>query len=185
MASRQINRKPPGPDDPRHGQYRGYIAGCRCAPCVQAELDYQHSLTRMKAYGIPRKVPTLGVARKLQALMAIGWSGEYLADRLGVRRSNMPTSAKYPTVRKAFADKVDALYSELCETAGPSVKTKARAKAAGWLPPAEYVERSTDDLRALIRRAEELGTPPAITQRYLKISPETYSRLREETHAHA
>jgi len=39
---RQPKRVPsPGDGDPRHGQYAGYVAGCRCRPCTNAAVDYQ------------------------------------------------------------------------------------------------------------------------------------------------
>lgn len=152
-----------GPDDPRHGTVAGYqqeykVGGraAVCARCLDAERRYQNRMSRMQAYGQPRKVPAIGSVRRLRALMATGWSGEYLADRLGLRRGNLPTNTKYDTVRIATHDKVKALYDELVVRDGPSPRTRSRAEKAGWATPDQWLGRDMDDPAVHPASAEEV-----------------------------
>jgi hypothetical protein len=119
----------------RHGTYAGYQAGCRSTCCVQAERAYQAQRKRAIAYGRPLKVPSIGSVRRIQALMANGWTGTYLAERLDVRRTNLPTHTRYPTIRTWKAEQIRALYNELHLKAGPSDHTRQRAAPHGFLPP--------------------------------------------------
>lgn len=197
VSSRKINRKPPGPGDPRHGQYRGYIAGCREPCCIAAERAYQNESARMRAYGRPRKVSALGSQRRLQALMAIGWSGEYLAERLGMRRSNLPVTPKGETIRVGTADRIKELYAELLVKDGPSTKTRKRAAAKGWAAPDQWLGRYIDDPKAvpapageapqvdvdkvaLVARAERLNVPHSKTMKYLKVDSQQFAELLRE-----
>ncbi|MCW2831121.1 MAG: hypothetical protein JWP31_1813 [Aeromicrobium sp.] len=85
------------------------------------------------------------VTRRLQALVAIGWSMSKLAERLDVSASNFTdTMHGRRRVTVATARAVDALYDELSMTLPPEgghrdriAATRARnyAAQAGWLPP--------------------------------------------------
>lgn len=176
MASRTINRRPIAPDDPRHGIYAGYLAGCREDCCRKAELTYQAERRRMVAYGRPRKVESALTLKQLRSLMAAGWSGEYLAGRLGVRRPNL--LPRHKTIRVGYADKVQVIYNELRVLAGPSSKTRLRALNSGWTPPVGV--RSRADAVALIRRNRELGAPDEAARRYLQVTREMFAGLLEE-----
>lgn len=147
-------------DDPRHGTYAGYGAGCRsretCSnqspdTCVDAERRYQNRYNRDRAYGRPRKVPSIGSVRRLQALMAVGWPGHYLAERLGMRQTNLPTHLKFPTIRTERAERLKALYEELLATdaVGPSDRTRRHAEMHGFLPPEAWADTDMDDPDAM------------------------------------
>lgn len=143
---------PVAPDDPRHGTNAGYQAeyahggrAATCAACRAAEVAYQRKRSRLKAYGKPMTVNAAGTIRRLQALMAIGHSGEVLAERLGVRRSNLPSQAKALSVRADMAERVKKLYAELVCRDGPSDITRRRAEKAGWATPDQWLGRDMDD----------------------------------------
>jgi transcriptional regulator with XRE-family HTH domain len=85
-------------------------------------------------------VPSTTTARRLQALVANGWSQSQLAARLGMERSNfgpLVHGTRDTTAGRAKA--VHALYAELVDIAPPpsGSSTRARRYAAqhGWAPP--------------------------------------------------
>lgn len=130
--------------DHRHGRYAGYLAGCKTrvdcpAPttCVDAERAYQNRRARDIAYGRPRKVPSIGSVRRIQALMRLGWTGTYLCELLDLRRPNLPVHTRYPTVRIATAEKIKQVYEDLlaADVEGPSQRTRDRAALHGFFPP--------------------------------------------------
>lgn len=148
--------------NPAHGTYAGYIAERKaggatsvCDTCKQAERQYQARRARALAYGRPLKVPSIGSVRRIQALMANGWPGTYLAQRLDVRRTNLPVHTRYPTVRAATAGRIADLYDELRLKAGPSERTLSRAELHGFLPPECWDGVDIDDPDALPIFAEE------------------------------
>lgn len=75
--------------------------------------------------------------RKLQALVAIGWSQSYLAHRLNMTPSNFGqlVNATNPGVKKTTEALVDALYTELHMTPGGNIRATNRAKENKWIPP--------------------------------------------------
>lgn len=86
------------------------------------------------------------VSRRLQALVALGWSMSELGRRLGLRHpaNVIPIVRGERRLTVATARKADALFEELCmtlppETTGPQRVTATRArryaKAQGWVPP--------------------------------------------------
>jgi hypothetical protein len=150
-----------------HGTYAGYVAERKavgasavCDACRAAERRYQTRRSRAVAYGRPLKVPSIGSVRRIQALMANGWTGTYLADRLGVRRTNLPTHTRYPTIRTWKAQQIAELYEELRLQAGPSGLTLSRAELCGFLPPECWEGVNIDDPDAL-PIFPELDDPPA------------------------
>ncbi|WP_427017832.1 hypothetical protein ACQCSX_04255 [Pseudarthrobacter sp. P1] len=100
-------------------------------------------------------VDPAGSMRRLQALVALGWSQARLAQRLGVTSSNSThlfTGSRQVTARTARA--VRALYDELWNQPQEPVEwrakiaaSRARRKAAqlGWLPPMAWDDETIDD----------------------------------------
>lgn len=84
-------------------------------------------------------------ARRLQALMSIGWSAAKLGHRLGILPSNMtPLLWGQRPVTVETAKAVHALYVELADTAPPESEHRDKIAAArarnyartnGWVPP--------------------------------------------------
>jgi len=95
-------------------------------------------------------LPALGMQRRLQALVAEGWSVPYLADRLGINRRVLEREL-HGFRTKGYADtirRVDALYRELSKQQAPLLPSgKGRwgreryqqwARKQGWVPGAAW-----------------------------------------------
>jgi hypothetical protein len=106
------------------------------------------------------RVDATGTRRRLQALIAIGWTAELLADHLDRRPNSVHRSMTSRTVTARTAHEVASLYEVLWNTRPPratgeqrSAADAARAHAAaqGWPPPLAWDDIDTDP------------TPPAMT----------------------
>lgn len=76
------------PTDPRHGTTAGWHAGCKCEPCRTARARYE-KLTRWHRHnGIPRAIPARGAQRRIQALMALGYTSEDIRLAAGWHHRN-------------------------------------------------------------------------------------------------
>jgi hypothetical protein len=99
------------------------------------------------------RVDATGTRRRLQALIAIGWPAELLADPLGRRPNSLLRSMTGQSVTARTAYEVASLYERLWNTTPPrmtgeqrAVADAARAHAAarGWLPPLAWDDIDTD-----------------------------------------
>lgn len=91
------------------------------------------------------RVDSADTARRIQALMAIGWSAAKVGDRLGIQPSNMtPLLNGTREVSAATAQAVYKLYLELADQAPPedthrdkiaASRARRHAAAMGWAPP--------------------------------------------------
>lgn len=92
-------------------------------------------------------VAAVGTVRRLQGLVAIGWTQDVLARRLGIAPRNAKrlfnSSDRMVTARYARA--VAALFDELQMTPGPSDRARRHAERRGWVPPLAWDEDSIDD----------------------------------------
>jgi hypothetical protein len=98
-------------------------------------------------------------ARKLQALVALGWPMSAIGRRLGLNstRNVIPVVKGERRITVATAKKADALFDELCMTL-PTAETRFQqaaitrslnfAKQHGWLPPLalDDLDQSGDEL---------------------------------------
>lgn len=143
------------PDDPRHGTNAGYYAHHRagqspCVPCRRASKRYGETVRLERFYGSSRRVSSRGVARRLQALAAIGWDFHTLAGFMGTTHHSVANSAKprRPNTYQSHLDKVSALYDELSMCLPPDgfAASYARRTAAkhGWLPPLAWDDIDND-----------------------------------------
>lgn len=137
------------PDDKRHGTTAGYCAGCRELCCRRAAARYErqrHIRRYLNRGGL--LVPGTGTRRRLQALMALGWSSHRLDAEMGQRRSYTSRLITADSViNAATATKVAALYDRLCMTPPPpKTATRVRNYAAkqGWVPPLAWDDIDTD-----------------------------------------
>ncbi|MCV7212632.1 hypothetical protein [Mycolicibacterium canariasense] len=80
-------------------------------------------------------VDSLGSARRIQALMAIGWSQAECARRLKMTPQRLWHTMQHKRIRADKARAIDALFRELCMTPGKSVRARNYAHASGWPPP--------------------------------------------------
>lgn len=122
--------------------------------------------------GATVSVDSTGTRRRLQALVAAGWSQSKLAGRLGMLQTNFSRMVAAPAVYADTARKVAALYDELWDQQPPEdghrdkvAASRARNMAAsrGWPPPLAWDDDTIDDptarpdLGAKVSRREALA----------------------------
>jgi plasmid maintenance system antidote protein VapI len=99
------------------------------------------------------RVDRAGSCRRLQALIAVGWTRRKLAARLGVDQSTVKAIVEGGGVTADTARRVIALYDDLWDALPPletrwdrGIATSARreAEARGWLPPAAWDDHLID-----------------------------------------
>lgn len=115
------------------------------------------------ADGLP--VGGIGTARRIQALVALGWSMSKIAARLGILRANFtPIAHGRRDVKQATAKAVRDLYDELRDTEPPRdthrdriAYSRARnfAAAHGWALPMAWDDESIDDPAAAPHTEEQ------------------------------
>lgn len=90
----------------------------------------------------PALLPSVGVRRRLQALIAIGWNRAELCRRLDIQRSNFDNFLDSDQSSRATTAKVGALFSELWDRRPPEDRwaraSRAYAASRGWAPPAAW-----------------------------------------------
>src|SRR5690606_1069819 len=115
----------------------------------------RHTAERILAVPIPEThaclvadgtyVAGVGTARRLQALVAIGYTQTYLARRIGWSPENIPRLFRPTPVEASTARKVADLFEELQIRPGPSIRARLSAKRKGWAPPLAWDEHTIDD----------------------------------------
>jgi hypothetical protein len=112
----------------------------------------------LDTYAPGARVPNVGTKRRLQALMAIGWSQTALANSIGmeVRNFNHLLHGKRAVTAKN-ARAVKDLYDELWNTtpdaptrwhAGAITRSLRYARTHGWPPPMAWDDDTLDDPQA-------------------------------------
>jgi lambda repressor-like predicted transcriptional regulator len=98
-----------------------------------------------------RFADSVGTVRRLQALMAIGYSLESLSQESGVNVSVLIDALKgrKPRVRGSVADRVAAAYDRLCMRPGDCARSRNRAARESWVPPLAWSEGALDDPSAV------------------------------------
>ena len=140
------------PDDPRHGQPRGYYAHLKdgeqpCLACRAATSRY-NNLRRMGR--INPQVSAVGTRRRLQALMAIGWDQHSLAVEVGVTNTRISNLVRgiNPEVTWHTAARVARVYDRLSMTAREGTKAaryaRTVARRQGWPPPLAWDDIDND-----------------------------------------
>lgn len=79
-------------------------------------------------------VPRVGTVRRLQALIALGWTHTAMTARCGHRTAPL-LHQRGRWVTRGVHDDVAAMYRRLCTRPGPSQRTRVRAAKLGYLPP--------------------------------------------------
>lgn len=127
------------PLDERHGTIAGYVAGCSCEACRDAKYRYEKRRSHEYRQGRPRKVDATGTRRRVQALVAIGWSTRELSAMVDKSEGwiRQPLYGRQ-WVLTSTRDTIRDLYDRLHMTPGPSVRARNYAKRRGWVPPLEW-----------------------------------------------
>lgn len=99
-------------------------------------------------------VLSLGTTRRLQALVAIGYTQSYLARRIGLADNNASSLilGRRLCVMAARARTVEALYQELSTCPPPDGMwtriSRARARRQGWVDPFGWEDEDIDNPEA-------------------------------------
>lgn len=134
------------PDDERHGTTAGYSQGCRLICCRAAHARW--AAERRKSLYLLRidrlHVDPTGTRRRIQALMAIGWSLTAISRALGHQETYAGQLCRHDTILRSTADKVARLYEQMSmtlpDTSSPfKAAIVARnirvARDKGYIPP--------------------------------------------------
>lgn len=145
------------PDDTRHGTNAGYIAGCRAQCCRDAHATHRRGQrARMYLARTDRlRTDSLPTRRRIQALMALGYSTRALDREMGQKPSYLYRilSSSDTDVYLTTAAKVAAVYDRLSMTPPDTstadkqrmvTRNRRQAAAKGFLPPMAWVD--IDDL---------------------------------------
>jgi hypothetical protein len=144
------------PEDPRHGTNAGYGAGCRDACCRRGHAAARKAM-RDRLYLERRDslmVDGTGTRRRIEALMALGWSCRQLDEHLGRRPSYVYKVLSHGNdLHLTTAREIAALYDRLCmtipDTSTPErdrIVTRNRRLAArsGYVVPLAWDDIDTD-----------------------------------------
>jgi len=154
---------------PRHGGRASPRASCE--DCRRVGLRYDKWRQRQSEAGHPLTVPSLGTARRLRALTAMGWRASDLAAALGMSERSMANirSGLRPTVRRATAVATHRFYTLYASTPGPSSESRRRAKLNGWPLPSAWTDIDNPDAvptgRPAMRECEHCGSTIAMRAR--------------------
>lgn len=130
---------------------------CTCEDCRAAARDRSYWRRHMIAAGrtdaFDSLVPARGVQRRIQALMAIGWSQSALAPRIGYGQPTITRWLQVDRVHRSTHDSVARSYEELsvrrpeAETTPQRMsvnRTLALAARRGYSPPLAWDDIDTD-----------------------------------------
>lgn len=145
-------------DDPRHGQERGYFAHLKhgespCLPCRRAHGREIKRRTFIRAQGGRSQYDATGCKRRIQALVALGWSLSELDRKAGRGARWARNILLQETVYSTTIRQVHALYEQLCMTCPPetdryertaATAARNRAKREGWAPPLAWDDIDND-----------------------------------------
>ena len=156
-------------DDPRHGEPRGYRAGCRLDCCRRAAAAYEAQLVLDRAAGRLRRCPTIGLRRRMYALMAIGHTQAEIGAAAGGLDQRVLWHHVHRTwVSPATRDRILRAYDQLCMTPGRSQASRRAARASGWPSPLAWDDDTIDDPRARPitgRKSRRRGRDPIEVER--------------------
>ena len=125
---------------------------------------------------LPR-VDSIGISRRLQALVALGYNTVELGrllDRTPTWVSQLLHNRK-PKCNGDSARDVIELYKRLSMTPGPSQYARDRAIRRGWMPPLAWDEDTIDDPAAQPNRGRRKSV--GFTERFMELRDLGYSDL--------
>lgn len=145
------------PDHPHGENSTCYTAhGCRCEDCRQQRREDAYWRFHMGRAGKPTTdlVDATGTHRRIQALVALGWSAKYLSERLGHTPGWAGHVLEARRVTPETADAVQRIYDELSmrvpnprdryEKQAVSLTLRV-ARMRGWVPPLAWDDETIDD----------------------------------------
>lgn len=135
-----------GNGDPRKGEVATRVLRRKADAILAVKPDIS-----LLAGGVT--IPSRGVHRRIQALVAIGWSQSKLAERIGMEPGNFAGVMHRPQVLVSTHRAVAAMYEELWCTAPAHVVWREKiaysrslnyAQAHRWLPPLAWDDIDND-----------------------------------------
>ncbi len=119
-------------------------------------------------------VDATGPRRQVQSMMALGWTGSWIAEQLGHKHSGTgPPQFFYghgasgsltSRMTRDLADRISALAERVGDTPGPSSSTAKRSKARGWHVPGAYGDDGELNLRFVVGHPWTLADAHAATR---------------------
>ncbi|WP_182377867.1 hypothetical protein [Nocardioides sp. WS12] len=128
---------------------------------MRAERKFAPILDLPISVGVPESVPdqmfvpSLGSARRIRALMALGWRHEDITSLLGGRVSHHLAAHRHKAINAHDWRLVDAAYEALSGSPGPSQLSRKRAAEQGYVPPLAWDDIDDPNER---RTTETLGS---------------------------
>lgn len=102
------------------------------------EIDHRPRSTQWFALAV-------GARRRIEALNAMGWQSQYLAERLGIGgRVRLQSMVKQPRIRYTTWLTISELYDEVSGSIGPGNNTMVRARNRGLAPPLAWYDVDID-----------------------------------------
>lgn len=158
-------------DDPRHGRTEGFHAGCREECCRRAIARYQKGVRLRKARGTTWAIPAVGAQRRIQALMALGWTSSDIAtaaewnNRNDVLRilngqKGKPTKWVERTTHNTICRVFEQLAMHFPAPAAHRARTRAMALRKGYAPPLAW--DNIDDPREIPQGIDAEGRNTSI-----------------------
>jgi hypothetical protein len=149
------------PDDPRHGTVAGHVAhqregGDYCQACVTAKAMYDKRRVWDAANGRAYTVPSVGARRRIQALLAVGWSRPQVAREAGWETSGaLRYVMRSDTMTRATHDRIAETYERLCMRPPPNEmvarRVKTWARKGGYAPPLAWLNIDDPDEQPAVR----------------------------------
>lgn len=147
-------------NDPRHGQRKGYYAhrsegSPACGACKRAAAAAEARYVMLRNRGVRSRLDPIGTQRRLQALVALGYTWRAIDQHLG--HANMAEkwgNGRLSYVFPGTAAKVSAVYERLSMTLPPNEttrekaavsKAKGLARRRGWPPPLAWTNIDDPD----------------------------------------
>ncbi|MER7507023.1 hypothetical protein ABTX82_01540 [Streptomyces lavendulae] len=133
---------------------RLYLAGLR-----QPRPSSARALLAVQPLGQPPRVPTIGTARRIQAMAYQGWAIKYTAPAAGCSWSYFFEILRgdYTSMPRGIAEAVEQLARKLNGTRGPSEQSRTAAKRNGWVPLAAWDDIDDPDEQPNLGAADELS----------------------------
>lgn len=128
-------------------------------------------------------VPSRGVHRRVQALVARGWSQSKVAQQVNFTRSNFGGMMHAPQVSAGLHRRVAALYEEWCMLEPPHEEWREKiafnrsvnyAKARRWVPPLAWDDIDTDPEPPLAEddgSVDEMAVELALSGEKVRLTP--------------
>ncbi|VXB82812.1 hypothetical protein [Aeromicrobium sp. 9AM] len=122
-----------------HGQVKARHATIAAIRAVQPGVTRENTPGTTEPF-----VPKVGAVRRIQALLALGWTHASMTEHTGIRTAvMMHQRGRWITLTTHEA--IERMYDELSMTPGPSHLTRGRAARLGYVPPLGWDDIDNDE----------------------------------------